>query len=259
MRSRTIPVAAAATLAFLSVHMATAAAEEAIHHTTYRVSFIGMPVARADFTARVDGDRFTVDGKLTSAGVGNIVGRTEGQASVAGVKREDHLEASRYLLAYTSGRRSSRTEVAFRNGNVISAQLTPEKKRTRPDWVPVPSADLNSVLDPVSGLMVPGDARVCDRTIPVFDGETRLDLHLSEAGRRPFSTEGFQGEAIVCTARAEPRSGYHTDHSSTEIMRDTRVEVWFARNERADLYAPVYARVPTRLGPVTITATRFGS
>jgi hypothetical protein len=66
-------------------------------------------------------------------------------------------------------------------------------------------------------------------------------------------------EAIVCTARAEPKSGYHARNSSIQYMREMNVEVWFAHNEQAGIYAPVYARVPTKLGPVTITATHFGS
>jgi hypothetical protein len=260
LKHRHIPIFALAAALFLTAQpQVTAFAEPATHRAEYRISFIGLPVARADFTAKVDGDNFTVDGQLSSAGVANIMSRTEGQTSVSGVRRGDQLQASTYLMSYTSGRKSSRTEVAFRDGSVVSAELTPEKKRTRPDWIPIADGDMRSVLDPVSGLMAPGGAKVCDRTLPIFDGETRFDVHLSQAGTQPFSTEGFAGEAIVCTARAEPKSGYHSEHSSTEALRETNVEVWFAKNDAADLYAPVYARVPTRMGAVTITATRFGS
>jgi hypothetical protein len=241
-----------------------AAAEPSTHRADYRVAYIGLPVARATFTTVFDGDRFTVAGEMQSAGVANIVGRTTGSTTVSGVKANDRMQAERYVVAYSSGNDEQRMEVDFDNGSVTSAILTPEKKRTREDWVPVPESDMRAVLDPIAGVMIPEGSDVCDRTLPIFDGETRYDIHLNEAGTQPFQAEGYDGtpfaaEAIVCTARAEPKSGYHARNSSIQYMREMNVEVWFAHNEQAGIYAPVYARVPTKLGPVTITATHFGS
>lgn len=235
------------------------AQETAIHQAEYRVSFIGLPVARATFTTVFQGDAFTVAGEMASAGVANIVGRTSGSTSVTGTRADDHLQPDSYVVAYSSGDDDHKMEVDFDGGAVVSARLTPEKKRTREDWIPVPEEHLREVLDPVSSLMIPAGGDICDRTLPIFDGETRFDVHLSRAGTTTFRTEGYEGEAIVCEARAEPKSGYHAEHSSVEFVRKASVEIWFARNVEADLYAPVYARVPTKLGPVTITATRFGS
>ncbi|WP_157928832.1 DUF3108 domain-containing protein [Pararhizobium haloflavum] len=249
----------AAALVLYGVTVVAAGAQQTIHRADYRISFIGLPVAEATFSTIFDGERFSIAGEMNSAGVGNIVGRTSGSTSVTGVKTDDRLQASSYVVAYNSGRKSQQMAVAFDNGTVVSAKLTPEKKRTREDWIPVEQADLQSVIDPIGGLMAPGGADVCNRTLPIFDGETRFDVVLTEAGRQPFSTQGFEGEAIVCSARAEPKSGYHAKHSSVAFVRQTSVEVWFAKNEAADVYAPVYARVPTKLGPVTITATHFGS
>jgi hypothetical protein len=201
---------------------------------------------------------------MQSAGVANIVGRTTGSTTVSGIKADDRMQAERYVVAYSSGDDSQKMEVDFDNGSVASAVLTPEKKRTRPDWVPVPESDMRAVLDPIAGLMIPEGAEICDRTLPIFDGETRYDVHLSEAGTQPFQAEGFETEmfedqAIVCSARAEPISGYHAESSSMQYMREMNVEIWFARNAEAGVYAPVFARIPTKLGPVTVTATRFGS
>ena len=36
------------------------------------------------------------------------------------------------------------------------------------------------------------------------------------------------------------------------------MEIWFAKAETMNVYAPVYVRIPTKLGPVTVSATRFG-
>lgn len=251
--------AAAAVLVAASLPTAAQSPGPTQHRVEYRVSFIGLPVAQATFTTIIDGISFSVDGNLKSAGVANIVGRTEGQSTVTGVVADDRMQASTYRLSYQSGDKEQSMAVDFQDGAVVKAVLNPQKKRTRPDWVPTDQGDLQSVLDPIAGFMLPGDADVCDRTLPLFDGETRYDVHMSEAGREPFETDGFSGEAIVCTARAEMKAGYHAENSAVEFLRTAQAEVWFAKNEAADLYAPVFARIPTKLGPVRITATRFGS
>lgn len=236
-----------------------AQSDEATHHAEYRVSFLGLPVARANFTTVFEGGAFRVAGEMNSAGVANIVGRTSGATAVSGTVGEDRLQPEHYVVSYSSGDESQKMEVLFEGGDVVAAEIVPEKKRTREDWIPTDPHELSSVIDPVSGLMVPADAPVCDRTVEMFDGETRFDVHLTRVGEAPFSAEGYQGQAIVCRATAEPLSGYHSKRSSIEFIRQMSVELWFARSESAGVYAPVYARVPTKLGPVTVTATRFGS
>ena len=36
------------------------------------------------------------------------------------------------------------------------------------------------------------------------------------------------------------------------------MEVWFAKSDTVNVYAPVYIRVPTTVGNLQINATRFG-
>ena len=44
-----------------------------------------------------------------------------------------------------------------------------------------------------------------------------------------------------------------------EYLRKLKtMEIWFAKAEGAKVYAPVYVQIPTKLGPVTVSATRFG-
>jgi hypothetical protein len=37
------------------------------------------------------------------------------------------------------------------------------------------------------------------------------------------------------------------------------MEIWFAKADAANVYAPVYVRIPTQYGPVTITAVRYSA
>lgn len=119
---------------------------------------------------------------------------------------------------------------------------------------------MRSVLDPISGLVFTGDTKVCSQTLPIFDGETRMDLVLSPKGDEDFSTDGFKGKAVVCSVRFVPRSGYKKGRKDIDYLsKSDRMEIWFAKSEAANVYAPVYVRIPTEYGMVTITAVKYGS
>jgi hypothetical protein len=149
-------------------------------------------------------------------------------------------------------------DVVYSNGDVTETTITPEPKRDPATWVPVTPKDLRSVLDPLSGLIFPADSKICPSRLPVFDGESRLDLVLSPMGTKPFSAEGFKGEAIVCSIRYQPRSGYKRGRYDIEYLKKTPMEIWFAKAGTANVYAPVYARIPTKMGQLYVKAVKYG-
>ncbi|MEA3533787.1 DUF3108 domain-containing protein [Rhizobium sp. CC-YZS058] len=236
---------------------AASRAAEAEHQTDYTISLAGLPIARASFHTVFTDDRYSISGKLSSAGLADILSSTSGQTSVSGVIEPDKLSATDYSVRYKSGKKARAIDVSFADGNVTSATLRPER-RTPKNWVPVTKADMRNVVDPLSGLIFPADAKVCPKTLPVFDGESRMDFKLSAKGSKPFKTDGFSGDVIVCGVKFVPRSGYKKGRSDVEYLKklDT-MEIWFAKAEAGNVYAPVYVRVPTKYGPVTVWATRF--
>lgn len=227
--------------------------------TDYSVSLIGLPVAYASFSTEVDGANYRISGNLRTSALTDVLSKTRGEASVSGRLGEDRLLASNFSVAYTSDAEAHSTEISFRNGDVRSTTSTPKREHTGADWVPVPAEDLRAVLDPLSGLVFPAGAKVCPRSLPIFDGQSRVTLRLTPKGVRPYRTKGFQGDAIVCAVRFEPKSGYRKGSSAIKYLRQlTTMEIWFARHERGGFYAPVYAKVPTKIGQVVVAATRFG-
>ncbi len=228
------------------------------HRTDYSIRLSGLPVATASFRSEFSGNRYTISGSLHSAGLVDIFSRTQGTTSVSGIVGRDNLHATSYSVNYRSGKRGRAIDVTFRNGNVVHANMVPARKKPE-NWVPVTRADMRAVLDPISGLIIPAGNRVCPNTLPIFDGESRLDLQLTSKGTKPYSTKGFEGEAVVCGIRFVPKSGYKKGRDDVEYLRRLRtMEIWFAKAEDANVYAPVYVKIPTKLGPVTVSATRFG-
>ncbi|MDX0627168.1 DUF3108 domain-containing protein [Sinorhizobium medicae] len=229
------------------------------HQTDYSIRLAGLPLARASFHTEVEKNRYTISGTLNSSGLADIISHTTGQTRVSGVIDRDHLRASEYSMSYRSGRKGRAINVSFRNGNVVRSSMVPKRSPLPKNWVPVTSRDMRNVLDPLSGLIIPAKARVCPNTLPIFDGESRLDIRLSPKGTRNFKTRGFEGEVIVCGIRFVPKAGYRKGREDVEYLRRLgTMEIWYAKANGVDVYAPVYARIPTKIGPVTVSATRFG-
>ncbi|MDQ0321641.1 hypothetical protein QO002_003779 [Pararhizobium capsulatum DSM 1112] len=251
-------VAVLVALVSMTLSTGSVQATEIKHVTDYSISLAGLPIAKASFHTELDSGHYRISGTLKSAGIADILASTSGQTSVSGTVGSDRLNASEYSMRYQSGKKARAIDVQFANGNVTSATMTPARRIPK-NWVPVTKGDLRNVVDPLSGLIFPAKTRVCPKTLPIFDGESRMDLKLSSKGTRPFKTEGFSGDVIVCGVKFVPKSGYRKGRDDVEYLRKLEsMEIWFAMAETVNVYAPVYVRIPTSLGPVTVWATRFG-
>ena len=246
--------------AFAALLALPAGASEIQHRTEYKVALAGLTIARAAFLTKIEDDHsYNIDGDIKSAGLADLVTDILAKTSVSGVVRNDRLQAAKYVLYYKTGKKVRTYEVSYRNGNIVSATTTPEPRRPK-NWIPVTQGDMRSVLDPISGLIFTGDTNVCAQKLPIFDGETRMDLVLSPKGDEDFSTDGFKGKATVCSVRFIPRSGYKKGRKDLDYLsKSNRMEIWFAKAEAANVYAPVYVRIPTEYGTVTITAVKYSS
>ncbi len=253
--SRRIFLSAAAALLAIPAN-----ASEIVHRTEYKVSLGILTIARAAFLTRIEDDKsYRVSGDISSAGLADLVTNISAKTSVDGVLRGDRLQASRYYLYYKSGKRARTYEVRYNNGNITSTTVRPPRRLPK-NWVDVSPSDMRSVLDPISGLIFPAGTNVCAQKLPIYDGEMRMDLVLSPKGSDDFSTDGFNGKATVCSVRFVPRSGYKKGRSDIEYLsKSSRMEIWFAKADAANVYAPVYVRIPTQYGPVTITAVKYGA
>nr|WP_245582571.1 DUF3108 domain-containing protein [Neorhizobium lilium] len=244
-------------LAFV-LSAASMAAADGQHVSEYDISLGILPIATARFTSDFQDKGYKITGSFKSAGIADIISRVSAETSVSGHVVGERLQADNYNLVYKTGKRTRVYDVAYANGNVKETTIDPPPRRNPDNWVPVSDKDLQSVLDPLSGLIFPGNAKVCPSRLPIYDGESRMDLVLTPAGTKPFSTDGFKGDAIVCSIRYEPKSGFRRGRSDIEYLKKTPMEIWFAKAQPANVYAPVYARIPTRMGQLYVTAVKYG-
>ena len=260
MRTALRPLARLASFGILALAaglpIGTAASAQTVT-TNYGMSIIGLPIGKASFDTVIDGSRFMVNGSMSSAGLGSLVSDTGGTSRVSGRVTNKGFFANSYGLDYTSDRKRWTSKVAFNGGRVLSAEVSPKRNKPKPGYVPVQRSQLSSVVDPLSGLMLKASdaGAVCRRTLPMYDGWSRLDLKLSPSGTRSFEMPGYSGTASVCSARISPVSGYDKSSKGLAYLKNQTIEVWFAPIARKDVFVPVYARIPTQVGALTLSAT----
>lgn len=250
------PLLAVLALLASGVGSEPAVAAERTITTTYGATILGLPIGQASFDTVIDGDAFRIDGTLSSAGIGSLVSDTSGTSSVSGRVGEERFWAERYRLDYSNGDKRWTSDVRFRNGQAVSATIGPKRDNKEKSFVPIEKSQLTSVVDPLAGLMIKADGAgdVCNRTLPFYDGWSRLDMRLSPAGTRPFAMEGYSGEAAVCEVRIRPVGGYDRDSKGLKYLQDRTIEMWFAPIAAEDVYVPVHVAIPTTIGSLTLAA-----
>lgn len=251
-------VAMSLAIPLLTAALPAAAAQS--YRTDYRISLYGLSIAKASFSTKVTDGTYQVTGTLASSGLASLFDDTDGKLDVSGQFAKNGPVPNSYVVKYRHGNRDKSTSISFANGNVTNTINVPPIRKKK-NWVELSAADLQSVADPISGVMVSADSpsQVCTQTLHLYDGQTRVDLKLSPAGKtEPFVTKGFRGNAITCSAKFVPIAGYQSGRKAIEYLKNSsNISLTFASLGDSAIYSPVLAKVGTQIGTVTVHATRF--
>jgi len=245
------------TIASMSV-MSSAQADD-LYRTEYDISMFALSIARSAIETVVKGANYGVNGRFKTSGIARIFDDTDGTVYVGGSSTQSKVTPSAFDLAYKHGRKNKSTTIRFSGGNVTSSENVPPVKKRDP-WVEITPQDLVNVSDPLSALMIPtkDPKAVCNRTLRVFDGQTRADIILSFNGTESFTTKGFTGESVICSAKFVPLAGYQKGKKAIDYLANrSKITISFASLGNSGIYAPVVARIGTQLGTLKIEATRF--
>lgn len=244
-----------APLLFVALGLAASAlpAQAETFKSAYTVSYFGIPIARSSFATSLDGEKFTVDGKLATTGIANIFDETKGTITVAGSVSPEALRTESFRLDYTMGKKKKSTAMRFKGGNVLFAENVPPSKTDREDWVKVSPDLLKGVMDPIAATMVKASSlsEVCRRTLKTFDGAMRADMKLSPYGEGTWNNR----PTAICKARFEPIAGFRAKNKSINYLRDkSEISLEFTALGKTGFYAPVRASAGTRIGTVSVEA-----
>lgn len=229
--------------------------------TDYAITISGLPLAKASFKTSINGEDFSIAGNFSTVGLVNAFKKWSGSAAANGKVNSRGFQPDYYKTDYKIGKSRRGFEVAFSGGNITKFSRNPERNDFPKEWVAVTKSDLRAIADPMTALILPANGgNVCQGTVPIFDGETRMELRLSPKGNAVYRKSRVAVDAKVCRVDFQVKSGYHKGHSDLEKVQHTRgFEVWLAKSPIADVYAPVHLKIPTQFGTLAISATRFGS
>jgi hypothetical protein len=236
-----------------------ARADAPLYRGEFALTYLGLTIATIDFDSRVDGDRYSIDGKVASAGLGAFFYDTRGTLKATG-RVTDRVQSDSFRAKYRYDDKPTLVELGFEKGDVVKVVNEPPLKKRRKDWVPIEPSDLKSVVDPLAATLVRADSLddVCKGGARMFDGEMRADLGLSLANKGEISVKGYEGPTVTCQLKFTPVAGYRKGRKALDYLKDkSRIMVTFAEIGKTGVYAPIHATIGTQIGTITVKARRF--
>src|SRR5690606_17877850 len=219
----------------------------------YDVSSPGLPIARAELESRIKDSGVAVAGPFSSTGDTRIFDKNDGTDSVTGRLGVGSSRPQQYSLDYKSGKKKQITQIRFDGSRVTNTVNEPPLRKRGNEWVPLQESHLQEVADPISALLLPAPyaESICNRTVRVYDGETRVDLVLTPAA----GSEQFRQAEVTCSAQFVTVAGYRPTHSTIVQLRDkAKIRIGFDRVSQQGLYSPVEATIGTKIGTVHVRA-----
>ena len=154
--------------------------------------------------------------------------------------------------------------MGFGNGRLQSFEMIPPPK-PRKNRVPLTDDHKIGVLDPLSAVLVPAQARKArggvrsERPRSWTDGPASTSFSPMPA-RRPSraARNPIPAPAVVCSMRYRAVAGHKNDKediAALEAERDMRV--WMAPVGDSGVMIPVKLHIRTKKAPLTLTADRF--
>jgi hypothetical protein len=233
----------------------------------YKVELAGFNLGDFRVTARFNGDDYDVRGEGRFSILQGLIYEWRGTSVGKGKLTSAGPEPAMYALSYRGGNEGEQLRMTFANGGVTDVAIVP-KKKFNSRTIPVTKEQLEKVFDPLSGAFLyahsdnpNGDLKVCEQTVPVFDGVQRFDLVLTpkkavNVKRDAIST--YAGPAVICHVRFIPIGGYQPDNPGIQLMSQTdEIEVWLVPVRGTAMYVPYRIVLPTPVGYGSALAKSF--
>ena len=246
----------------MTIALPSAAMAEVRADAEYDLSVRGFRVGKLQLRTAYTDRAYTVRGQGRVTGIAGLFVDFRGETTSSGVVVSGGLAPLRHEITYSTQSRDFVTNMSFSRGNVSEFKAEPPlpPKSSR---VAVTRSHLNNVIDPISALSIrvqgargDTDARVCNRTLRIFDGRERYDLTLSHSGHEQISIQGYQGNVVRCNVRYRPVSGHRTDNDFVnDVASRDDVQAWFVRVPNSDFFIFYRANIPSGMGTIDITAS----
>jgi hypothetical protein len=231
----------------------------------YTASLAGITIGKGAWVIDIGDDQYTAAASGMTAGVLSVFTSGQGSGASRGHLRNDGFSPNTYASSITTDNKLEEMRIVLSSGTVKDVTINPPNA-FNPQRVPLTEAHRHGVIDPMSAVLmrVPGNGdplspEACRRTIPVFDGRMRFDLHMSFKRMDVVKADkGYRGPAVVCSVQFVPIAGYVPDRPAVKyLVAQHDVEVFLAPIMGTRVLVPFKVTIPTPLGRGAIEATQF--
>ncbi len=234
------------------------------HNTKLQIYFAGIPVGKIKLYYSIKDSAFRLTVFSQTSGVSKLISDAKATIKSEGTNANGKLQVSKYWIDYFEGDDHVTRSVSFSDGNITNIVSKPPI-RIYSDSVPVLPKHAINVVDAASSsfMSVPpqqidNGPAICNRTLRIFDGESRLNLRLQYKGKRRVRARGFKGTAYICSVRYEPIAGQRTGKKQVKYMaRNRDIELTMARIGNSSVYGVIQFSVATPVGRITGDAYKF--
>jgi hypothetical protein len=231
----------------------------------YRIDLDNFNLGSFRFTTTLNGSDYRVRGAGHFSVLGGLLYDLRTTTASSGKLTNEGPEPTMYALSYAGGGDSGQLRMSFDAGAVTALSIIPKRARN-PREIPIAKEQLVGALDPVAAAFFHarsddpnGDLKVCDQTVPVFDGGWQFDLVLTPKRKVPLrkkATTAYSSHAVVCRVKFKPISGYAPNDPNIRLMSHTdAIEVWLISLPGTDMYVPYHLLLPTDSGLLSATST----
>ena len=232
--------------------------------SAYSISFLGFGIGKMTNSIQLSGNNYKISGAVRANSMIALVSKTRANFQSDGRIEGTRVVPTSHSYSFATSRKKGTLAMNFNGGDVKKVSANPVVKY-KPGSVPVEKSHLDNVMDPLSSLIIAvqdkdiGDGRkICNRTMPMFDGKTRINLAFSYKSKKFDRAKGFKGETFTCSVRYQPVSGIRPFKKNVKFMAANRdMEVTFARIGKTSLYTLFAFKVRTTKGTAAGKAYKF--
>ncbi len=217
--------------------------------------------AKARFNVEMQTDTYSINSKVKTTGLADLLVNYDMNLSASGYVREDGLDTYAYV-SQNNGGKNRRVEMTYNHSDVAMTATPRFGNLGEPPATPEQKLDAN---DPITALITfalepraPGEDP-CGGPIKVFDGRQLSWLILKNAGTRDIRVKAWRGEAVECHVTLEKVAGYKAGEANRDTLSGINgpLRMWLAPLPNG-AHVPVRIEADTdKIGKVVLSASQL--
>jgi len=250
-----------------SIATPAALAEEVTVDADYSASISGFPIANGSLQFKLNGSAYDARINAQVSGLAALIASRTAVGNATGHVEGSRISPESYSLSIAGGQSVNEVAETFSDNKVVALAATELHLAGWDERVPLLPSHKQGVVDPLGAFILPTPAgkdplapAACNRTLKIFDGRVRYDLHLVYGARNDIAGDpgSYSGPAIVCAVAYRPIAGQRIlSPEQQKFERNIEFSIWFVPVGSTGLLLPHRIVIETQSGLLVVNASRF--